>query len=88
MDEQLHHTSDEASRLHRKLLAYLLTTLLLAGDVQLVYRVNEIELIAITITLSQQMSFNVIGVYRQPSSDVTFYEHFKNLLKKLDKKKE
>lgn len=50
--------------------------------------VNEIECIAITITLSQQMSFNVIGVYRPPSSDVTFYEHFKNLLKKLDTKKE
>ena len=34
------------------------------------------------------MSFNVIGVYRPLSSDITFYEHFKNLLKKLDTKKE
>lgn len=50
--------------------------------------VNELECIAITITLSQQMSFNVIGVYRPPSYDVTFYEHFKRLLKLLDTKKE
>ena len=39
--------------------------------------VNEIECIAITI---------VTGVYRPPSSDVTFYEHFKNLLKKIGHK--
>jgi len=50
--------------------------------------VNELECIAITIILSQQMSFNVIGVYRPPSYDVTFYENFKNLLKVLDTKKE
>lgn len=49
---------------------------------------NEIECIAVIIILSPQMSFNVIGVYRPPSSDVTFYEHFKNLLKELDIKKE
>ena len=46
---------------------------------------NDMECI-VTITLSQQMSFNVIGVYRPPSSDIPFYEHFKNLLKELDNK--
>ena len=46
------------------------------------------ECMAVTITLSQQIAFNVIGVYRPPSSDVTFYEHFKNLLKEFDAKKE
>uniref|UniRef100_A0A672J846 Reverse transcriptase domain-containing protein n=1 Tax=Salarias fasciatus TaxID=181472 RepID=A0A672J846_SALFA len=44
----------------------------------------EIECIAITINLSPQMSFILVGIYRPPSSDVNFYISFKEILRALN----
>lgn len=45
---------------------------------------TEVERLAITVSLSLQMSINIIGVYRPPSADIIFYNHFRNMLKELD----
>ena len=43
---------------------------------------NMLEYVGIKIMLSQQMSFNIIGVYRPPSADDTFYDQLTEVLKK------
>lgn len=43
----------------------------------------ETECIALTINLSPQMSFIVIGVYRPPGADASFYASFKEILRDL-----
>lgn len=45
---------------------------------------EEIECIALTIHLSPQMSFIVVGIYRPPNSDASFYTSFKEILRYLN----
>lgn len=45
---------------------------------------TEIECLALTITLSPQMTFILVGIYRPPSLDITFYDTFKDILKELN----
>lgn len=49
---------------------------------------HELECIGLNVTLSPQMSFILIVIYRPPSSNVDFYEKFNNMLKECNFKKE
>lgn len=46
-----------------------------------VTRGNGLELIALDVMLSQQMSFTLVVIYRPPSSNVHFYEKLENVIK-------
>ena len=48
----------------------------------------DLECIGLNITLSPQMSFILIVMYRPPSSNNDFYEKFQNMLKECHFKKE
>ena len=48
----------------------------------------DMECIGLNMSLSPQMSFTVICLYRPPSSNSLFYEHLHNILKQCDVKKE
>ena len=48
---------------------------------------NRLELICLDITLSPQMSFVLIVIYRPQSSSIDFYEKLDNLLKQCNFKK-
>ncbi len=49
---------------------------------------NDFECIAVLITLSSQISFTIVAVYRPPSSDISFYDHFRKLFKEIEISKE
>ncbi len=49
---------------------------------------NDLEWIAVLITLSSQISFTIVAVYRPPSSDISFYDHFRKLFKEIEISKE
>lgn len=48
----------------------------------------KIECIGLNVSLSPQMSFILIGLYRPPSSNSLFYEQLRSILKSCDSKKE
>ena len=48
----------------------------------------ELECVGIEISLSKEMSFNLICLYRHPTSKVIFYEQLYRLLKSCDTNKE
>uniref|UniRef100_A0AAR2J957 Reverse transcriptase domain-containing protein n=1 Tax=Pygocentrus nattereri TaxID=42514 RepID=A0AAR2J957_PYGNA len=48
----------------------------------------DIECIGLNVSLSPEMSFIVICLYRPPSSNSLFYEHLYSILKECDEKKE
>ncbi len=48
----------------------------------------DMEYIGLNMSLSPQMSFIVICLYRPPSTNNIFYEHLHNILKQCDGKKE
>ncbi len=44
----------------------------------------DLEFIGLNFRLSPQMSFVLIVIYRPPSSNISFYENLKQLLKQCD----
>lgn len=48
----------------------------------------DLECIGLNLILSLQMSFVLIVIYRPPSSNISFYENLKQLLKQSDFNKE
>lgn len=42
---------------------------------------NELECIGLNVTLSPQMSFTLIGMYRPPSTKSVFFYQFNNMLR-------
>ncbi len=48
----------------------------------------DLECIGLNLVLSPQMSFVLIVIYRPPSSNISFYENLKQLLKQCDFNKE
>jgi len=48
----------------------------------------DLECIGLNLILAPQMSFVLIVIYRPPSSNITFYENLKQLLKQCDFNKE
>lgn len=49
---------------------------------------HDLECLGLNIILAPQMSFTIVVIYRPPSSDVSFYEKFENLLKESNLNKE
>jgi len=49
---------------------------------------QDLECIIVTIVLSPQMSFTVVGLYRPPNSTKTFYNKLKSVLKEIGSKTE
>lgn len=49
---------------------------------------NELECIGLKITLSPQMSFTIIGMYRPPNTKNTFYDQLHTILTECDLDKE
>lgn len=49
---------------------------------------NGLEFHGLTVSLSQQISFTLVVIYRPPSSNVDFYEKLETLLKQLNFAKE
>ena len=49
---------------------------------------STLEYVGIKIILSKQMSFNIIGVYRPPSADDTFYDQLAEVLNECNHNKE
>ena len=46
------------------------------------------ECVGVEVSLSQEMSFTIICVYRHPEAKIDFYDQFKSLLKSRDPKNE
>ena len=49
---------------------------------------NELECNGLNVTLSPQMSFTIIGMYRPPSTKSVFFDQFNNMLREWDFGKE
>jgi len=49
---------------------------------------NDLEFIGLNVSLSPQMSFILVVIYRPPSTNVDFYEKLDNLLKQFNPAKE
>lgn len=49
---------------------------------------NDLEFIGLNVTLSPQMSYILVVIYRPPSSNADFYEKLDILLKQLNPAKE
>lgn len=48
---------------------------------------NDLECIGLNVTLSPQMSFIIIGLYRSPSCNNMFYDNLREILKDCDPRK-
>lgn len=55
---------------------------------EIIWSKCELECIGLNLTLSPQMSFILIVIYRPPSSNNDFYEKFQNMLRECNFKKE
>ncbi len=52
------------------------------------HRETDIECVGVNISLSAEMAFSLICLYRKPSAKLEFYDQLKNLLHSLDFNKE